>query len=487
MLDPDQCYAALSARDRRWDGLFFVGVSTTGIYCRPICPARLPRRDRCTFYPSAAAAEAAGFRACLRCRPERAPGAAPVDRVSRLVRRAVARIASGALDHAPLATLASDLGVSDRHLRRAFVAELGITPHQHAQTRRLALARQLLRDTRLPVVEVARAAGFGSARGMQAALKAAGRGVTGRGPAGSAPIAHVVTLDARPPYDGEALLAFVATRAIPRVEQVAPRRYARTARFGPRVGWVAVELVGQHTVSVACSPSLGPVLVQVVDRARHLFDLDARPDVIAAHLARDPRLADAVRARPGLRVPGAFDPFELAVRAVLGQQVSVRAATTLAGRLVDAFGVPLPEPLDGLTHAFPSAAELAAVPVADLAGLGLTGPRAATLAALADAIASDRIDLQPGADPDDAVRALTAIRGIGPWTANYIAMRGLGWPDAFVGGDLVVKRALGVASERAADAAAAPWRPWRAYAVIHLWASPVAAPATESDHASLAS
>lgn len=471
-LDPDSCYAVLTARDRRWDGVFFVGVSTTGIYCRPICPARIPMRDRCTFYASAAEAEAAGFRACLRCRPERAPGVAPIDAVSRLVRRAVARIEAGALDHAPLAALADALGVSDRHLRRAFVAELGITPHQHGQTRRIALARHLLRDTGLPVADVASAAGFTSVRGMQAAFRAVGGGSPKRVRAGAGAAAeHVVTLDARPPYDGQALLAFVAARAIPGVEQVGPSGYARTARFGARAGVVAVELAGAHAVRVRCSASLGPALVQVVERVRRMFDLDARPDAIAAHLSRDPRLVEAVAAHPGLRVPGAFDPFELAVRAVLGQQVSVRAATTLARRLVQAFGARLPADVDGLTHAFPAPAELAAVPAAELAAIGLTGGRAATLAALAEAMAADRLDLEPGADPDAAVGALTAIRGIGPWTANYVAMRALGWPDAFVGGDLVVKRALGVTSARAAEAAAASWRPWRAYAVIHLWAT----------------
>ena len=476
-LDPAVCYPLIEARDRRYDGVFFVGVSSTRVYCRPVCPARTPHRDRCTFFRYAAAAEAAGYRACLRCRPERAPGNAPIDAVGRLVRRAVARIEAGALNGRTVPDLAARLGVTSRHLRRAFEAEIGTSPHRYAQTRRLATARTLLRETSLPIDEVAIASGFGSVRRFQAAMRQA----SGQPPRevrrnGRAPSALVVSLDARPPFDAARLFAFLGARALPGVEEGGPDRYARTVQIGPHAGSIEVTARGPHTVALSCSPQLGPVLMQIVARVRALFDLDARPDAVSEHLSADRRLQPSLRSRPGLRVPGAFDPFELAVRAVVGQQISVRAATAIAGRLARALGAPVRTDPPALDTLFPDAATLAAAPPERLIAAGLSRSKAATLIALSAAVASDRLDLLPGADPTEIVAALQRIGGIGPWTANSIAMRALGWPDAFPGTDLVVRRALSADNERQSLAAASAWRPWRAYAVMHLWTAAGEAP-----------
>jgi AraC family transcriptional regulator, regulatory protein of adaptative response / DNA-3-methyladenine glycosylase II len=467
-LEPASCYALLLARDRRYDGVFFVGVSTTGIYCRPVCPARTPRPDRCTFYPTAASAEEAGYRACLRCRPERAPGHAPVDAVSRLVHRAVSRLEGGAASS--VSDLAGALGVTDRHLRRAFRAAIGVSPHRYVHSRRLATARLLLRDTALPIPSVAAAAGFSSVRRLQSALQeGAGASPTALRRRASAPDAVEVTLDARPPLDAAHLLGFLSARAVPGIERVDASGYARTARFGGRAGVVRATPSGPFSVRVRCDPELGPALMQVVARIRALFDLDARPAAVAEHLGGDPRLGPSVQAHPGTRLPGAFDPFELAIRAVLGQQVSVRAATTLAGRLVAAFGAPLATGEPGLHAVFPTPWALAEASPESVAAIGLPAARARTLQAVARAVAEEQVDLEAGADPEQAVAALQALPGIGPWTASYVAMRALGWTDGFPAGDLVVKRVLGVRSEREARDAAAGWRPWRGYAVMHLW------------------
>ncbi|MEQ1506923.1 MAG: AlkA N-terminal domain-containing protein [Myxococcota bacterium] len=472
-LDPDTCYQGLLARDARFDGVFYVGVSSTGIYCRPVCPARVPRRDRCTFYADPATAEAAGFRACLRCRPERAPGNAPVDAVSRLVRRAVARIESGALNDGSLDALAASLGVTARHLRRSFEAELGTSPTRYAATRRLALARHRLADTRLPIGDVAAAAGFGSVRRFQDAVRTAvGRSASDlRRGAASAPAELRVTLDTRPPFDGPGAFAFVASRAIPGVEAVTDGVYRRTVAFGDRVGVVTVALAGPRRVTVGLSLAVAPMLPQVVARVRRLLDLDAHPDAVAAVLGADPTLRDAVARNPGLRVPGAFEPFELAIRAILGQQVSVKGATTLAGRLVAAFGTPVEVGDPALTALFPSPHRLAEAPIDAVRAIGMPEARARTIVAVARAVADERVDLGPGADPAEVAAALVAIPGIGPWTAEYVAMRGLGWPDAFPAGDLVLRKVLGVTRDRDAIARAEPWRPWRSYAVLHLWTS----------------
>jgi AraC family transcriptional regulator of adaptative response / DNA-3-methyladenine glycosylase II len=484
-LDADALYPALAARDPRFDGVFFVGVSTTGVYCRPICPARVPRRDRCSFYRTAAAAEAAGFRACFRCRPERAPGSASVDSVSRVVTLAMRRIEAGALDEASIEALAAELGITARHLRRSMRSELGVSPTEVAEARRLALARQLLVETTLPMAEVAYASGFGSVRRFNTLV----RERCGRSPsalrgapkklAASAQAAESVSLrlDYRPPFDWEALLAFFRDRATPAVELVDGQRYLRTVRIGEHRGWVAVSKVKDRAALRAeVSLSLSGALVPLVARLRRLFDLDAHPAVVAEHLGKDALLAPLVAARPGLRVPGAVSGFEIATRAILGQQVSVAAARTLHGRLAAAFGESLVTPHEGLAALSPEPERIAAASEAELTKLGILASRARTLKALATAVVKKRISLEPAGDEGRFVQALTSLPGIGPWTAHYVALRALGWPDAFPEADLGLLRALGNPAPRAVGELAEKWRPFRAYAALHLWSAGASVP-----------
>ncbi len=491
-LDHDVCYRALRARDRRFDGTFFVAVHSTGIYCRPICPARPVASAGCTFYGTAVEAENGGYRACFRCRPELAPGLAPMDSTPRLVRRATAAIDRGALDERAgddaaergVEALASALGVSSRHLRRAMEAELGVTPIAYAQSRRLALAKRLLHDTTLPLTQVAFAAGFGSVRRFNALFKK----TFARPPrdvrrsrlatAGDVTDAITLRLDYRPPLAWAALLEFLAARAIPGVESIEGQEYRRTVRLGADVGWLSVRSApaGERAPALLArvSTSLVPRLATVIARLRALFDLDAQPHVIEAHLRTDRLLRPLIERAPGLRLPGVFDPFEMSVRAVLGQQVSVKGATTLCGRLVAAFGEPAALAADaplGLRALFPTAAGLAAVPAATLRAIGLPEARAATIVGLASNVSSGHIDLSGAVPPEVTVAALQKLRGIGPWTAHYLAMRALRWPDAFVAGDLGVWKALGVTTARAAEERAEAWRPWRSYAVMLLWSS----------------
>jgi AraC family transcriptional regulator of adaptative response / DNA-3-methyladenine glycosylase II len=474
-LEPQRCYRALAARDARFDGLFFVGVTTTGIYCRPVCTARTPGRDRCRFFPSAAAAEQAGFRPCLRCRPELAPGSAPVDAAGRLARAAAARIDGGALDDGDrLEALAVELGVSSRHLRRAVRRELGVSPIELAQTHRLLLAKQLLTETRLPFIQVAFASGFASVRRFNALFRSHYRLTPGqvRRSRRSLPAAESVrvSLSYRPPLAWRPLLRFLADRALAGVEIVEGRSYGRTVALGKHRGWVRVEPhEGKNVLTVEVSTSLVAALAPLLARLRHLFDLSARPDLIAAHLGADPRLGPVVRRCPGLRVPGAFCGFDLAVRAILGQQVSVPAATTLAGRLAAQFGEPVETPFAGLNRAAPTPEALAQADAGALARLGLPRLRAESLRALAQAVAAGRLRLGPGPTPEDTATRLLEFPGVGPWTAQYIAMRAAGWPDAFPEGDLGLRKALGGASARQVRQLADAWRPWRAYAAMHLW------------------
>jgi AraC family transcriptional regulator of adaptative response / DNA-3-methyladenine glycosylase II len=475
-LDPDACYRAILARDARFDGVFFVGVKTTGIYCRPICPARTPGRDRCTFHRTAAEAERAGFRACFRCRPELAPGLASVDAVPRVVGEAMRRIDAGALGDGTLEALARDVGVSARHLRRAMRAALGISPVELAQSRRLAMARQLVADTALPLTEVAFASGYRSLRRFNAAFRdryhcPPSRLRRTRRPANSTSgDTLALTLAYRPPHDWPAMLAFLGARAVPGVELVRGDVYLRTARVGAHRGWLAVAPVpGRAALRAEISLSLSAALMPLRARLRRLFDLDAQPATIAAHLARDPRLAARVEARPGLRVPGAFDGFEAAARAVLGQQVSVAAATTLAGRLAARFGDAIATPHAELTRLAPTPDRIAAAADGALAAIGVPRSRARTLAALARAVAHGELSLDAPAEIEAALERLVALPGIGPWTAHYLAMRAFGWPDAFPETDLGVRRALGGVTGPRARALAEPWRPWRAYGVTHLW------------------
>jgi AraC family transcriptional regulator of adaptative response / DNA-3-methyladenine glycosylase II len=546
-LDFDTCYRAVVARDPRFDGRFFTGVTSTGIYCRPICPARTPARRNMRFFPHAGAAEAAGFRACRRCRPESSPGSPDWNARADLAARAVRLIADGYADEHGISGLARRLAVTERHLRRLLLAELGTTPIALARTTRLQTARRLLAETGMPVTEIAFASGFSSVRQFNASFREAygrpptalrarvprprrrpaggarpglppalgrqargeqtvdeqtvdERGAAGPGAAGHEPGAAghepceemaaggtwlTLRLACREPFDGRSLLRFLAARAIAGVEEVAHGRYARTVRVPGGSG--IVELVpppagpsrGNGPAAPAGRAGGAQVLLrvrltglrgigQVVSRCRQLFDLDADPPAIAAALAADEALAPLITARPGLRVPGAYDGFELAVRAVIGQQVSVPAASTLTGRLAARHGTRLDAaagPSGTLSVLFPRPADLAD---ADLAGLGLTTARQATLRALAAGCAAGRLDLGPGTDPEETAARLAELPGVGPWTVAYILMRA-GDPDAFPGTDLGLRRAmerLGCGPGRADR-----WRPWRAYAALHLWAA----------------
>ncbi|MDI1437502.1 AlkA N-terminal domain-containing protein [Polyangium sorediatum] len=474
MMDAETCYRALCARDERFDGLFFVAVRTTGIYCRPVCRARTPGRDRCVFYRYAAEADRDGFRACFRCRPELSPGGAPQDSVPRLVRAALARIEGGFLDEGSVDDLGRALGVTGRHLRRAMEAELGVAPVELAQSRRLALAKQLLQDSSLPLTEIAFASGFGSVRRFNALFSArfgrppsALRRALGEAEAGAA---ITLRLDYRPPLDWDALLTFLAARAIAGVESVEGGVYARSVQLGERTGWLRVMHPPQkNALRVEVAPELAGALGPLLGRLRALFDLDAHPLLIAESLCRDPLLAPLVARHPGLRVPGAFDGFEAAVRAILGQQVSVRAATTLGGRIAKRFGTALDTPIAGVTHLFPPASLLAEAPLSDITQIGLPAARALSIQALARAVTQGEVRFERGEDPEATAAALVALPGIGAWTAHYLGMRVYRFPDAFPASDLGVRKALRVKSTREAEARAEAFRPWRSYAVLHLW------------------
>ncbi len=483
--DDDASYLALKARDARFDGRFFTGVTSTGIYSRPVCAVRTPRRENCRFFALAAQAEHAGFRPCLRCRPELAPQAlawSVQDAGAILVRQALRLLdtpqAGSPLEGGALvAQLAARLGVSDRHLRRLFEAALGISPLQYLQTRRLLAAKQLLTDTCLPVTQVALASGFASVRRFNAAfVQHYGLNPTQlrrTGPA-SAGRSRPVRLGYRPPYDPAALLAFFAARQIPAVEAanaLALRRTARLACGGAEhTGWLETAFdTARSLVALSVSDSLLPVLPQVIARVRAMLDLDADPAAIAAVLHGDFPEGD------GLRVPGCFDGFELAVRAVLGQQITVAAARTLAQRLVERFGTPIETPWPGLNRLFPAPAVLAAAEGESLGQLGIVRQRQAAIVALARAVDTGQLTLHAHADVPATTAALCQLPGIGDWTAQYIAMRALRWPDAFPSGDVALHKALGVQGARqparAAAESAQAWRPWRSYAVVRAWAT----------------
>lgn len=476
-LDPKACLAAFLGRDRRFAGRFYAGVTTTGVYCRPGCPAPLPRPRNVRFFACAAAAEEAGFRACRRCRPETAPGTPAWSGTSATVARALRQIEAGVADGTPLAALAARLGIGERQLRRLFAAHLGASPVAVARTRRLHFARRLLDETSLRMSDVALAAGFSSVRRFNEAMREAfGAPPTAlrRAPAPGVEGAGIrLRLPFRTPCAGEPLLSFLAARALPGVETVTGRTYRRTARLGGAVGLVEASLDEARGALDLRLVGLRPALaLEATRRASRLFDLDADPAAVAAHLGADPLLAPLLARRPGLRVPGAWDPFETAVRTVLGQQVSVAAARTLAGRLASRFGPPLPAGLaaEGLTHLFPSPGELAE---ADVASIGLPSRRAETVRALARAVALGRIDLGPAASLVEAEGRLAGIPGIGPWTARLVALRALGEPDALPADDLGLRKALsgGGALPSPSEVAerARAWRPWRAYALVHLW------------------
>lgn len=477
-LDRHSCYRALSARDTRFDGVFFTGVTTTGIYCRPVCTVKTPRESSCQFFSTAAAAEAAGFRPCLRCRPELAPYALQQN----LAHAVWQRIAAGALNDGNVEHLAGEVGLSSRQLRRVLLQHFGVTPVELAQTQRLLFAKKLLQETNLSMADIAYAAGFGSVRRFNA-LFAQRYGIVptsirreSLSDEGSAHDTLVLRLAYRPPFQWERIAAYLAGRAIAGVEAVhatGEPAYLRTVRIGSAVGWLrAVHLPARRQMLLEVTPSLSTVLMPLLARVRRQFDLDANPSVIETHLKQDPLLARYLDVMPGMRVPGAFDAFELAVRAVLGQQVSVAGATTLSARLVQRFGEPFETPFPALTHHFPAAAVLAQAEAEDIARIGLPQTRAQTIRNLAQFAAEGGLDLPAGITLDDAIARLKTVRGIGDWTAHYIAMRALRFPDAFPAGDLGLQKAAGEGArltEKQLAARAEAWSPWRGYAAIALW------------------
>jgi AraC family transcriptional regulator of adaptative response / DNA-3-methyladenine glycosylase II len=482
-LEPTSCYAALVARDRRFDGRFVVGVTTTGIYCRPICPARTPAAARCRFFGHAAQAEAAGFRACFRCRPELAPASAPSAAASRLVAAALACIEAGALDEASVDALAEQLGVTARHLRRVMQEELGTTPVAVAQSMRCAVAKQLLQDGHTHLTQVALASGFGSVRRFNAVFAArygrapsdllpSDRGGT-RGDAGAG---IVIRIGYRAPFAWSRALGYLRARAMAGVEHVDDLAYARVVVRQGAAGRIAVrDDPATCTLAVAIDPSLVGSTLAIAANVRRMFDTSCDPASLES-LARDPSLAPRLAALPGLRIFGGYDGFEIAVRAVLGQQVTVAAATTLTSRVVAALATPLAEPIvfasGELTHRPLEPRALADADPDVIARIGMPRSRALALVGIGRAFAEGRIDLSPGADPRRAEAALCEVPGVGPWTASYIVLRATGDPDAFPADDLALRRVLDLTDRTALTRRAESWRPWRGYAAMLLWNEP---------------
>jgi len=487
-LDPATCFRALLARDARYDGRFFTCVRTTGVYCRSICPARHPKFANCIFVPSAAAAQEAGFRPCLRCRPESSPDLGAWRGTSATVSRALALIEGGALDESRVEALAVRLGMGRHQLRRLFKQHLGAAPITVAQTRPVLLAKQLIHQTRLSLTEIALASGFGSVRRFNetfqqlynrppSALRR-GKGLTPSGASAGAPTIALL-LPYRPPYDWETIIGFLGARAIPGVETVADGLYRRVIQIADAIGWIEVaHKPAQSGLLTTVSFNRLDALPAIIARIRRVFDLAADPMAITAALSQDPVLAPCVAARPGLRVPGGWDGFEIAVRAVLGQQITVAAARRLAGKLAASFGDTVADGTApaGLTHAFPRPEQV------DAEGVGLLGmprARAASIAGLARAVYGDPQLFDPRQDLANAIARLVELPGIGEWTAQYIAMRGLNENDAFPAADIGLIRAFADLTGKRPTAAellarAEGWRPWRAYAALHLWTADAA-------------
>ena len=472
-LDFDTCYRAVSSRDPRFDGWFITGVTSTGIYCRPSCPAMTPKRANVRFFPTAAAAHAAGLRACKRCLPDASPGSPEWNVRGDVVARAMRLISDGVVDRDGVAELAGRLHFSERHIHRLLVEELGAGPQAISRAQRAQTARTLIERTTLRFAEIAFAAGFNSIRQFNDTMKEVyahtPTELRRKSKTGAPDIGGAITLKLafRKPFDGGSVLAFLGARAVPGVEEFVSGVYRRTLDLPHSTG--IVELT-PATDQVDCMLRLGDVrdLQAAVQRCRALLDLDADPVAVDDTLRRDPLLRSSVRRNPGRRVPGVVDGAELAFRAVLGQQVSVKGARTLAGRLVEQLGKPLTNPDGGLTHVFPRPDAIAD---ADLTKIGMPVSRQRTLRSLASALASGEVVLDRGADREEMRERLPEIPGIGPWTTSYIAMRALGDPDAFLPTDLGVKHALaGLDVADDPSDVAERWRPWRAYAVQHLWA-----------------
>ncbi|MET7639960.1 AlkA N-terminal domain-containing protein [Streptomyces sp. NPDC005438] len=470
----------MRSRDARFDGRFYVGVTSTGIYCRPSCPAMTPRRENVRFYPSAAAAQTSGFRACKRCRPDATPGSPEWNIRADVVGRAVRLIADGVMDRGGVATLADELGYSARQLHRLVTAEMGAGPLALARAQRAQTARTLIESTRMSMTEIGLAAGFSSVRQFNDTMRQVFdrtpshlREAARRRPEASAPGAITLRLPYRPPMDLDRVLGFLALRAVPGVEEYVAGEYRRVLSLPHATGTVALSAdEGRH--HLRCRLHLEDLrdLQAAVRRCRQLLDLDADPEAVSEALGACPTMAPLVAASPGTRSPGHVDPTELAFRALIGQQVSVAAARTLAGRLAARHGKPLTAPDGGLTHAFPTPQALAEV---DPGELPMPRARGRALRALAESLASGRLDLGPGADREEAEARLLELPGIGPWTASYVRMRALGDPDVFLPTDLGVRHALEGLGHPGTPAEArrmsARWRPWRSYALHHLWAT----------------
>jgi AraC family transcriptional regulator of adaptative response / DNA-3-methyladenine glycosylase II len=494
-LADNDCYLALKARDARFDGSFFTGVTSTGIYCRPVCSVKTPKRENCRFFHHAAQAENAGFRPCLRCRPELAPHSVvwSIQDASYILAHQAARLLDEPevwAEEAPsVEKLAAKLGVSDRHVRRIFEAQFGVSPMQYLQTHRLHTAKQLLADTNLPITQVALISGFASVRRFNAAFvehyKLNPTQLRRQGPARVGEVGEGITvrLGYRPPYDVQAMLAFFTKRCISAIEFVTPdaaqpalgRTFSVEAGGKLHAGWLLASFdESRSQLVLRVSDSLREVLPLVIRRVRTTFDLDADPVTINSVLHASFPQGD------GLRVPGALCGYELAVRAVLGQQITVAAARTLAQRMVDRFGEPVETPWPQLTRLFPAPTVLAAASGDALGQLGIVKQRQAAIVGIAEAVASKRLQLHSGADVNATMTLLKELPGIGDWTAQYIAMRALRWPDAFPAGDVALHKALGVQGmknpAREAEEASAAWKPWRSYAVIRAWSGTLERP-----------
>ncbi|NYH88464.1 AraC family transcriptional regulator of adaptative response / DNA-3-methyladenine glycosylase II [Actinopolymorpha rutila] len=468
----EQCYRAVESRDPRFDGWIYIAVTSTGIYCRPSCPATTPKRQNARFFPTAAAAQDAGFRACRRCRPDAVPGSPEWDLRADVAARAMRLVDDGLVEREGVAGLAARLGYTTRHLGRLLSAELGAGPLALARARRAHTARLLLETTDLPITDVAFAAGFGSVRQFNDTIRAvfaATPGEVRRAGRRQEPTNGAVTLRLpyRPPYDAESGWRYLADRLVPGLEELDGTTYRRAVRLHHGAGVLSLTPADGY---VRCQLQLDDLrdLGPAAARCRRLLHLDADPAGITDALGDDPLIGPLVRARPGLRVPGSVDAFETAVRAVVGQQVSVSAARTVVGRMVAAYAEPLPHPVGTLTHSFPAPGALAEADT-----LPMPAARTRTVTALAGAVAGGDLDLAPGADRSEVEAGLLALPGVGPWTAAYVALRGLGDPDAFPGTDLGIRRslvALGVPDRPAEIAAVADrWRPLRSYAAQHLW------------------
>jgi AraC family transcriptional regulator of adaptative response / DNA-3-methyladenine glycosylase II len=479
-LDPEECYSAICARDPRYDGRFYICVHTTGIFCRPICPARTPLRKNVQFVETAEAALRLGFRACKRCRPEVKAGSAAWDLTAASLKRALRMIDAGALDETSVEEFAERLGVGARHLRRLVKSALGVAPNRLALARRAAFARGLIEGSNLAMTEVADASGFGSLRRFNDVVqKEFGVSPTQlRANAGLSSVSGgmTLTLKAKGAVDWQGLFGFYAARTIPGVETAAHGRYVRALRTGEGVAVIAVEPASANAVQVAIAGAQVGELYAITGRIRRALDLDTDVAAVTKALAADKLLAAALPRGKSLRLPGAWDPFELAVRAMLGQQISVKAARTLAGRVVSAFGDPLPAALHGFgpTHAFPKAAAIAQASVADVMALGLTTARAKALIGLARSVANDPGIFEPERSLDAVIEKLCALDGVGPWTAHYIALRAFGESDAFPASDLGLRKAYGalagaLPTAQELERAAAKWSPWRGYAAQGLW------------------